>query len=68
MEFCDSVVFIPPSKFLPMRVLPMFTEHKHIPALDGIRALAFVMVYASHMHLRHSFTGGLGVSIFFFLS
>lgn len=40
----------------------------HIPGLDGIRALAFLMVYFSHMGLGHSFTGGIGVSIFFFLS
>jgi peptidoglycan/LPS O-acetylase OafA/YrhL len=41
---------------------------EHIPGLDGIRALAFWMVYFSHMGWKHSFTGGTGVSIFFFLS
>lgn len=43
-------------------------RREHIPGLDGIRALAFLMVYVSHMGLGHSFTGGTGVSVFFFLS
>jgi peptidoglycan/LPS O-acetylase OafA/YrhL len=43
-------------------------RREHIPGLDGIRALAFLMVYFSHMGWGHSFTGGTGVSIFFFLS
>jgi peptidoglycan/LPS O-acetylase OafA/YrhL len=42
--------------------------HKHIPGLDGIRAIAFLFVYISHAGLGHSYTGGNGVAIFFFLS
>jgi len=40
----------------------------HIPGLDGIRAIAFLMVYFSHMGLGRSYTGGQGVAFFFFLS
>jgi peptidoglycan/LPS O-acetylase OafA/YrhL len=40
----------------------------YIPGLDGIRAIAFLMVLLSHSGLGRSYTGGTGVSIFFFLS
>jgi peptidoglycan/LPS O-acetylase OafA/YrhL len=43
-------------------------SREHIQGLDGIRALAFLLVYVSHMGLGHSFTGGTGVTVFFFLS
>jgi peptidoglycan/LPS O-acetylase OafA/YrhL len=39
-----------------------------IPSLDGIRALAALLVFASHMGLRDVIPGGFGVTIFFFLS
>jgi peptidoglycan/LPS O-acetylase OafA/YrhL len=44
------------------------TTQKHIPGLDGIRAIAFMMVYFSHMEFGRSFVGGDGVAIFFCLS
>jgi|SRR5580704_2243608 peptidoglycan/LPS O-acetylase OafA/YrhL len=41
----------------------------YIPGLDGIRAIAFVLVYLGHMGLeRFIGRGGIGVTIFFFLS
>jgi peptidoglycan/LPS O-acetylase OafA/YrhL len=40
----------------------------HIPSLDGIRALAFSIVYLAHSGLDGLIPGGLGVTIFFFLS
>jgi peptidoglycan/LPS O-acetylase OafA/YrhL len=40
----------------------------HIPSLDGIRAVSFLLVYVSHAGLGHLVPGGLGVTIFFFLS
>jgi peptidoglycan/LPS O-acetylase OafA/YrhL len=40
----------------------------HIPSLDGIRAVSFMLVYLSHAGLGHVIPGGLGVTIFFFLS
>lgn len=40
----------------------------HIPSLDGWRAVAILVVFTSHMGLGHIVPGGLGVTIFFFLS
>jgi peptidoglycan/LPS O-acetylase OafA/YrhL len=41
----------------------------YIPGLDGIRAIAFALVYLGHSGLeRYSGRGGIGVTIFFFLS
>jgi peptidoglycan/LPS O-acetylase OafA/YrhL len=41
---------------------------RHIPSLDGLRALSFLLVFVAHSGLEHSVPGGLGVTIFFFLS
>jgi peptidoglycan/LPS O-acetylase OafA/YrhL len=40
----------------------------HIASLDGIRAVAALMVFAAHTHLQGFVPGGFGVTIFFFLS
>jgi peptidoglycan/LPS O-acetylase OafA/YrhL len=40
----------------------------YAPALDGIRALAFGLVFASHIPGGLIFPGGFGVTVFFFLS
>lgn len=40
----------------------------HIPSLDGIRALAFLLVFVSHVGLGDIIPGGFGVTVFFFLS
>ncbi|WP_435018127.1 acyltransferase family protein [Tundrisphaera sp. TA3] len=40
----------------------------YIPSLDGIRAVAFLMVFVGHAGWGHIVPGGLGVTIFFFLS
>ena len=39
-----------------------------IPALDGFRAIAILMVMASHVGLSHLLPGQFGVTLFFFLS
>lgn len=44
------------------------TQHKEIPSLDGWRALAIAIVFLSHAGLGRIVPGGLGVTIFFFLS
>jgi peptidoglycan/LPS O-acetylase OafA/YrhL len=41
---------------------------RHIPSLDGIRAISFLLVFAAHAGLKRYVPGGLGVTIFFFLS
>lgn len=40
----------------------------HIPSLDGIRAIAILIVFLSHAGLGKIIPGGMGVTIFFFLS
>ena len=40
----------------------------YLPRLDGIRALAFALVFLSHVGLGELVPGGMGVTIFFFLS
>jgi peptidoglycan/LPS O-acetylase OafA/YrhL len=44
------------------------THHKEIPSLDGWRAVAIAIVFLSHAGLGELVPGGLGVTIFFFLS
>ena len=42
---------------------------KYIPSLDGIRAIAVLLVFFSHVHYFGNIApGGLGVTIFYFLS
>ncbi len=40
----------------------------YIPGLDGIRAIAVLLVFAAHSNLGDIIPGGFGVCIFFFLS
>ena len=40
----------------------------YIPSLDGIRAVSFTLVFFAHCGLDKFIPGGLGVTIFFFLS
>lgn len=41
---------------------------RHVPQLDGVRAVAVLIVIVSHAGLGHLIPGGFGVTIFFFLS
>jgi peptidoglycan/LPS O-acetylase OafA/YrhL len=41
---------------------------RHIPSLDGIRAISFMLVFLAHAGLEQLVPGGFGVTIFFFLS
>jgi peptidoglycan/LPS O-acetylase OafA/YrhL len=41
---------------------------RHVPQLDGIRAIAVLIVMVSHAGLGDFVPGGFGVTIFFFLS
>ena len=40
----------------------------YVPALDGIRALAFLFVFVAHAQPFRILPGGFGVTVFFFLS
>jgi peptidoglycan/LPS O-acetylase OafA/YrhL len=44
------------------------TKNIHIPSLNGIRAVSVLLVTASHCGFGNVIPGGLGVTIFFFLS
>ena len=46
----------------------MSNSTRHIPSLDGLRAISFLLVFAAHSGLEHYVPGGFGVTIFFFLS
>jgi len=41
---------------------------RHMPSLDGIRAVSFMVVFLAHAGLENVVPGGVGVTIFFFLS
>jgi peptidoglycan/LPS O-acetylase OafA/YrhL len=41
---------------------------RHIPSLDGLRAVSFLLVFVAHAGLEQFVPGGFGVTIFFFLS
>jgi len=40
----------------------------HIPSLDGLRAVSFLIVFVAHAGLGDVVPGGFGVTVFFFLS
>ncbi len=40
----------------------------YIPAIDGMRAIAIILVIASHFGADHFLPGGFGVTLFFFIS
>jgi peptidoglycan/LPS O-acetylase OafA/YrhL len=46
----------------------MSAASKHIPALDGLRGVAVLLVFASHVGIPGFATGGVAVDIFFVLS
>lgn len=47
---------------------PLIPATSYIPSLDGIRAVAVVLVFLSHIHFTKLIPGGFGVTIFFALS
>ena len=49
---------------------PPVAQHgaARIPGIDGLRAVAILLVMASHAGLGHVVPGGFGVTVFFFLS
>ncbi|QWF71646.1 acyltransferase [Methylomonas paludis] len=55
------------SSAIPATNTPRKSEF-HIPSLDGIRTVAILLVFVSHTAYGHYVPGGLGVTIFFFLS
>lgn len=41
---------------------------RHIPSLDGLRAVSFLLVFVAHLDVNGIVPGGFGVTVFFFLS
>lgn len=51
------------------RAQPAVASHqRRIPSLDGLRAISILLVFVAHAGLENVVPGGLGVTIFFFLS
>lgn len=46
----------------------MTKSTRHIPSLDGLRAVSFLLVFVAHAGLERVVPGGFGVTVFFFLS
>jgi len=43
-------------------------KYGYIPGLDGMRAIAVLIVLVAHMGFEHIVPGGFGVTVFFFIS
>lgn len=48
--------------------LPTNAQFGYIPALDGIRAFAVMLVIVAHSGFEHLLPAGFGVTVFFFIS
>ena len=57
-----------PVAFTASQNPPAAKSMRHIPSLDGIRGLSFLLVFVAHAGLDNYVPGGFGVTIFFFLS
>lgn len=49
-------------------LLSPIASHAYIPGLDGLRAIAVLIVLLAHFGLSHILPGGFGVTIFFIIS
>jgi len=47
---------------------PLPSAARHIPSLDGIRAVSFMLVFAAHAGASTFISSDFGVTVFFFLS
>ena len=50
------------------QLLPKDAQFGYIPALDGIRAFAVMLVIVAHSGFEHILPAGFGVTVFFFIS
>lgn len=49
-------------------VITATARYGYIPGLDGLRAIAVLIVLVAHFGLSHIVPGGFGVTVFFFIS
>ena len=47
---------------------PVVPDRRYVPGLDGVRAIAVLLVIAYHLNVAHAGGGMLGVGVFFTLS
>ena len=47
---------------------PIPKQMPYLPQLDGVRAVAILIVFVAHCGYGHLVPGGFGVTVFFFLS
>jgi len=55
-------------KHYDAKLLSPTASHGYIPGLDGIRAIAVIIVILAHFGLANIIPGGFGVTVFFFIS
>jgi peptidoglycan/LPS O-acetylase OafA/YrhL len=65
--FVNSSVVTPPAP-KKTRLASPHASSEYIPALDGMRAVAILLVVAAHFGLGEIVPGGFGVTLFFFIS
>ena len=53
---------------LDTELLSPKASHGYIPGLDGLRAIAVLIVLIAHFGLAHIIPGGFGVTVFFIIS
>jgi peptidoglycan/LPS O-acetylase OafA/YrhL len=56
------------SRLKQIPALPAKAEYGYIPGLDGIRAIAVLIVIIAHFEITNLIPGGFGVTVFFFIS
>lgn len=64
----SSIVRDQNTEITPYSIPVKVANQVYVPALDGIRAVAFLTVFVAHAGYDNRVPGGLGVTIFFFLS
>lgn len=57
-----------PSGLQQDAAIPLATGRSYLPGFDGLRAIAIAVVFVAHLGWEQSVPGGLGVTLFFFLS
>lgn len=57
-----------PSDLQTDAAIPLRAGHGYLPGFDGLRAIAIAVVFVAHLGWENWVPGGLGVTLFFFLS
>ena len=68
MTLHTAAMRLGPDRVAPAVAGPRPAGEFHIPSLDGIRAISFLIVFVAHAGWSEAIPGGFGVTVFFFLS